>query len=225
MREITQKQDLSRSLEDYLVAIWSVIQEKQVARVKDIAAYRGVKPGSVSPAMAKLSQMGFIVYERREFIQLTSKGAKIASDLVYRKQLLEKFFEDVLKLPSPLAKEHACAIEHCFTEQSTQRLAGLIQFIQSNKSSDIFSSILPSNAPSRSELTIASMTPGQEGVIRLISAQGDLNYQLIEMGLLPDSKIHLVAMPDGVSLEYVVSLQGFEITLNLEQANAVVVSM
>ncbi|MBN2339913.1 MAG: metal-dependent transcriptional regulator [Deltaproteobacteria bacterium] len=221
MPEITKKPEISRSLEDYLAAIWQVIQEKRFARVKDIAALRDVKPGSVSPAMAKLARLGLIVYERREFILLTPLGAEIAGDLIRRQRLLKEFFKDILKLPATESTEQACAVEHCLTEEATARLEDLILFIRSRSDKEIFE---PASSTQR-EFTIASMSPGQEATVRLIHAQGDLHHQLIDMGLLPDSKIKLVSQTDAAPASYLIALQGFEISLSAEQAAAVVVSI
>lgn len=221
MPEIAQKPELSRSLEDYLVAIWSLIQEKQFARVKNIAAYRGVKPGSVSPALAKLAKLELIVYERREFVLLTPMGTEIATTLIRRQQLLKEFFEKILKISAPLAQQQACAVEHCLSEESTVRLEELIHFLRSSENNGIFA------APKKQadEVSISALSPGQEGTVRLIRARGELHHQLIDMGLLPDSKIKLVDKTNEHVPAYLVALQGFEITLTHEQAQAVVVSM
>lgn len=219
--EKTDTPELSRSLEEYLVAIGRLVAENQVARVKDIAAIRGVKPGSVSPAMARLSKLGYIAYERREAIKLTPEGAVLFEKLTRRQLLLKEFFENILSIPSESAQVQAEQVAHCLTEQSTARLEGLIRFIHSNGSEGIFA---PSAIESL-EITIAEMIPGQNGTVRHIRAQGELSHQLIDMGLLPDAGIQLISGALGITPEFVVALQGYEITLTSEQANAVIVSI
>ena len=222
--------DLSPSLQDYLLAIRTLIRSASddslpitegVARVKDIAQLRKVKPGSVSPAMVRLSRLGLIAYERRESITLTPKGLAISERLFRRQQLLTEFFEEILKIPGPQATAQAAAVAHCLTDQSTARLEGLIRFVRSHSNDEIFTPgtiVLP-------EITIAEMIPGQRGTVRHIRAQGELNHQLIDMGLLPDSSIQLISGALGITSTFVVALQGYEITLSSEQANAVVVSL
>jgi len=79
---------LTRSLEDYLETIYILIRDRKVARVKDIAAARDVKMSSVTPAMHRLDDLGYIVYRQREFIELTEKGEKLARKTMARHDLL-----------------------------------------------------------------------------------------------------------------------------------------
>ncbi|MBN2525560.1 MAG: metal-dependent transcriptional regulator [Deltaproteobacteria bacterium] len=216
---------LSSSLEAYLKAIWQVLHrsspDSHFARVKDIAAIRGVKPGSVSPAMGKLAKLGLIVYERRNSISLTDNGKAIAEKLAHREQLLNEFFEDILQIPGPQARDQAIAVQHCLSDASTLRLERLIKHIRQQSEADIF---LPSPTTSV-EVTISEMVPGQRGIVRHIRAHGELNHQLIDMGLLPDSNIRLISGSMESSTTFVVALQGFEITLTNDQASAVVVTL
>ena len=55
---MTDPQQLSASLEDYIEAIYHIITEKQVARGKDISARLAVSGASVTEALRALSQEG-----------------------------------------------------------------------------------------------------------------------------------------------------------------------
>lgn len=60
MREI-----ISGRVEDYLKAVYAVIEQKGYARIKDISRELGVKPSSVvEMMMRKLHSRGFVVYEK-----------------------------------------------------------------------------------------------------------------------------------------------------------------
>ena len=56
---------LSSSLEDYLETIYRLIGSRSVARVRDIAKARDVKPASVSPALKRLQDLGLVDYVQR----------------------------------------------------------------------------------------------------------------------------------------------------------------
>ena len=88
---------LTASLEDYLETIYRLVREKRFARVRDIAQARGVKAGSVSPAMKRLAELGLIAYQQREYIGLTAEGERAARRIYARHQLLTSFFHDLLK--------------------------------------------------------------------------------------------------------------------------------
>ncbi len=122
---------LTRSLEDYLETVYTLVGERQVARVRDIASARGVKPGSVTPAMQRLAGMGLVDYSRREFIGLTPLGRTIAERIYERHQLLGRLLVDVLQLPADQAMPVACAMEHCLTPPVTERLHQVLDFFES----------------------------------------------------------------------------------------------
>ena len=70
--------NLTPSLEDYLETIYLLQQGTSEARVRDIATARDVKASSVSPALKRLADMGYLSYIQRESIRLTETG-KIAA--------------------------------------------------------------------------------------------------------------------------------------------------
>ena len=121
--------ELSASLEDYLETIYTLIQEKKVARVRDIARARGVKAGSVSPAMRRLADLGLLKYEQREYIDLTEEGERQAFRVVTRHRLLTRFLVDVLRMGPDAAESDACAMEHNMSDEAMTRLTGLVEFL------------------------------------------------------------------------------------------------
>jgi len=94
MSDHKMQPDLTGALEDYLETIYELVRDRKLARVKDIAKARGVKSGSVSPAMRRLSDLGYIKYVEREFIDLTPTGERAARRIYARHQLLKRFFTD-----------------------------------------------------------------------------------------------------------------------------------
>ncbi len=92
----TPKASMSEPLEDYLETIYLLVQEHGFARVKEIAKARGVKAATVSIALRKLSEAGFVNYVRREYIGLTERGEEAARRVLTRHRLLTRFFSEVL---------------------------------------------------------------------------------------------------------------------------------
>ena len=122
--------ELSASLEDYLETIYTLIQEKKVARVRDIARARGVRAGSVSPAMRRLANLGLVRYEQREYIDLTAEGERQALRVVSRHRMLTRFLVDVLRMAPAAAEPDACAMEHNMSDEAMGRLTRLMEFLQ-----------------------------------------------------------------------------------------------
>ena len=91
---MTEALALTSALEDYLETIFELVRDQKLARVKDIARARGVKSGSVTPAMKRLSELGLIKYVQREYIDLTPDGEIEARRIYAKHQILSRFFEE-----------------------------------------------------------------------------------------------------------------------------------
>lgn len=123
------KGELTGSLEDYLETIYLLIQERRVARVRDIARARNVKAGSVTPALRRLADLGLIEYEQREYIDLTERGRRAARRVLARHQLLTRFFDEVLQMPPEAANAEACKLEHSLSDEAMDRLVRFFEFL------------------------------------------------------------------------------------------------
>ncbi len=113
---------LSESLEDYLEVIYQLVQEKKVARVRDIAARKGVKMSSVVGALRRLSAAELIFYQAREFVEMTEAGEELARLLLARHEFLTKFFVDILGVDAVQAEDEACSVEHVLSPTTMRRL-------------------------------------------------------------------------------------------------------
>ena len=83
---------LSSNMEDYLEAIFHISQKKQAARAKDIADRLKVNKSSVTGALRSLSEKGLVNYAPYDIITLTTKGKRLAIEIVRRHDALKEFF-------------------------------------------------------------------------------------------------------------------------------------
>jgi DtxR family Mn-dependent transcriptional regulator len=232
---------LTPALEDYLETILRLSVDDVFVRVRDIAAARQVKPGSVSPAMKRLGEMGLIEYERRDHVRLTPQGAAAARRVDARHRVLKRFFEGFLALPPEIAEQDACAAEHALSEQTVDRLVRLFEYMEvCPEGSDTLTRFhncslvhadaepCPHDCPSdplvlaerTDQMSIADLRPGQRGRVRQIEGQGAIRQRLLDMGLMPDAEVELARIaPAGDPLW--IKLQGFELALRRTEAQAV----
>ncbi|MFA5865383.1 MAG: metal-dependent transcriptional regulator [Phycisphaerae bacterium] len=119
---------LSASLEDYLEAIYWVSREHGVARVSQIADRIAVGKSSVTAALKLLSEKGYVNYDPYQYISLTGTGEALALDVVWRHDVLKRFFIEVLGINETLAGETACKMEHHIHREVLDRL---LKFVQS----------------------------------------------------------------------------------------------
>jgi DtxR family Mn-dependent transcriptional regulator len=121
---------LSASLEDYLEVIALIIQDKKVARAKDIAARLHVSRSSVTEAFRALAKKKLINYAPYEIITLTDKGQAVAEDIILRHHALKDFFIKVLDVDEKLADIGACRIEHAAPRDIIDRMIRFVQFLE-----------------------------------------------------------------------------------------------
>lgn len=121
---------LSESLEDYLEAIFCIIDQRKVARPKDIIARMNVSGASVTGALRLLAERKLICYAPHDLISFTIEGAKIAGEIYRRHLNLRTFLTDVLLIESQQADEAACKMEHVLPDTIIGRMVQLADFLQ-----------------------------------------------------------------------------------------------
>ena len=117
---------IHESAEDYLEQILMLLEQKGHARSVDIAAGLNVSKPSVSVAMKKLRENGYILMSSDSLISLTDKGYAIARKIYDRHQALTKYLMQ-LGVPEGIAREDACKIEHDLSEESYAAICAQIK--------------------------------------------------------------------------------------------------
>ena len=128
---------VSASLEDYLEAIYHVVEAKGAARAKDIVMRLGVHNSSVTQALRSLSEKELINYAPYDVITLTASGKHIALDVVKRHTTLSAFLNKVLGLPDQEADEGACRMEHAVNPAIMERLVKFVEYFENCPMNDV----------------------------------------------------------------------------------------
>ena len=121
---------LSASLEDYLEAIFLIIEQKQTARAKDIVNFLNVNNSSVTGALRSLSDKGLINYTPYDLITLTDKGEKHALGVVRSHKALKDFFIKILGADEMEAETTACKMEHVISPNILEKLIQFVEFAE-----------------------------------------------------------------------------------------------
>lgn len=125
---------LSKSMEDYLETILTLIENKGTARVTDIAASLNIAASSVNEGIQKLSENGLVTQQKYGPIKLTKKGKFAAEKVHCTHQILAIFFSEILGVEPEIAEKDACNLEHCLSNQSlTAIIEMLIEKINCKK--------------------------------------------------------------------------------------------
>jgi Mn-dependent DtxR family transcriptional regulator len=108
---------IQKSAEDYLEAMLILYEEKGYIRSIDIAKHLGVTKPSVSYAVKRLSESGYINMNANGPITLAPAGYKIAKRIYERHKALTAFLVN-LGVSQEQAEEDACKIEHDISHET-----------------------------------------------------------------------------------------------------------
>lgn len=112
----------NESAEDYLERILMLQEEGNLhVHAIDIATSMSFSKASVSIALKKLENEGYVTVGEKQVLNLTPSGLAIASKVYERHQVLHKLF-NLLGVDDETACEDACKIEHDLSDQSFQAL-------------------------------------------------------------------------------------------------------
>jgi DtxR family Mn-dependent transcriptional regulator len=107
----------SVSQEDYLKAIWEMLEEDQVPISARLAEELEVTPPAVTAALKRMARDGHVKVERGGRILLTAHGRKVARHLMLRHQLAEMLLTEVIGLSWAKAHAEAERMEHAISPQ------------------------------------------------------------------------------------------------------------
>ena len=125
--------DVGKSAEDYLESMVILKEKNGYIRSVDIAEFLGVTKPSVSNAMKRLREEGYIEMNRSGFITLTEKGMEIADKIYTRHKKLTDFFI-TLGVDPDVAEDDACKIEHDISDETFDAICSHIdKFSKPNK--------------------------------------------------------------------------------------------
>ena len=109
------------SQEDYLEAILQISKEKESVHAIDVARELSFSKPSVSVAMNKLKEAGYIAINNKDEISLTPSGLVIAEKTLEKHIILTKMLVS-LGVDEETAKEDACRMEHDISDKSWEAI-------------------------------------------------------------------------------------------------------
>ena len=113
--------NIYESAENYLETILVLQNRLGMVRSIDIVNELDLSKPSVSVAMKKLREGGYIEMDREGYITLLPSGLEIARRINDRHQLLTRLFVK-LGVSERTAEADACKIEHDLSEETMQKL-------------------------------------------------------------------------------------------------------
>ncbi len=114
---------LSRSVEDYLKAIYQLSERSGSAGTTDIAARLDLTPASVTGMVKKLHESGHLEHLPYHGVRLTGQGRQVALGVMRRHRIVETYLITKLGYDWSNVHEEAERLEHAVSEELVERMA------------------------------------------------------------------------------------------------------
>lgn len=186
---------LSRSVQDYLKAIYSQTRGGQPTSTLRLAEALEVAPASVSNMLQKLDESlpRLVEYRKHRGVTLTEEGKEAALKIIRRHRLLEQFLFQILGYTWDRVHAEAEELEHVISPYFEDRLAYLL----GEPAFDPHGEPIPDRQLLLPEhlglVALADLQQGQVGVVRQVAAEQDqlLSY-LGSVGVHPGAHLRVL---------------------------------
>lgn len=108
---------VSASIQDYAKAVYALeAREGGAVSTTELAERLRVTPGSVSAMVRKLADFGLLEHEPYRGVRLTTRGRRVALEVLRHHRLLELFLAEELGMPWDRVHDEAEVLEHVLSE-------------------------------------------------------------------------------------------------------------
>jgi DtxR family Mn-dependent transcriptional regulator len=116
-------------MEDYLEVIYRLAEDAGRARVSEIADAIHVRRPSVSKALRRLAETGYVDHDPYGDVVLTESGERVARRQVRNHRVVSRFLTSILGLSREEADHEACQIEHTAGPTTVRCMEGFLDFV------------------------------------------------------------------------------------------------
>jgi DtxR family Mn-dependent transcriptional regulator len=185
-------ESLTRSVEDYLKAIYQLSPEGRPASTSDIAHRLELSPPSVTGMVKRLSEHGLLEHVPYRGVQLTEDGRRAALRMVRRHRLIEAYLVEFLGYSWDTVHAEAERLEHAVSDTMVERMAAAL----GHPSVDPHGDPIPSADGSIHELActpLSDIPVGETVKIRRVhESQPERLRYIASLGLRPGVQVTVV---------------------------------
>jgi len=195
---------LSRSVEDYLKAIYCLSQDGAAVSTSAIADALQVQPASVTGMVKRLAESGYLEHVPYRGVELTDHGTREALRILRRHRILETYLSERLEYRWEDVHDEAERLEHAASDQLIERMASALH----DPSHDPHGAPIPTRSGEieiTDSCTLADLAPGDRGQVRAVRDDDSEGLLAAEAaGLIPGTRIHITGRtlsPPGLLME------------------------
>jgi DtxR family Mn-dependent transcriptional regulator len=119
---------LSRSVEDYLKAIYGLCESGDAASTSAIADALDIQPASVTGMVKRLAESGLLEHVPYRGVRLTSSGTREALRVLRRHRILETYLCERLGFSWEDVHGEAERLEHAASDVLIEKMAAALEF-------------------------------------------------------------------------------------------------
>ncbi|HUK64881.1 MAG TPA: metal-dependent transcriptional regulator [Dongiaceae bacterium] len=183
---------LSRSVEDYLKAIYQLARGGGHAATSAIAERLDVAPASVTGMIKRLAESGHVEHEPYRGVRLTPGGRSAALAVVRRHRILETYLITRLGYDWSTVDEEAERLEHAVSDQLVERMA----FALGHPRYDPHGAPIPTADGIIEEtafVSLADVEVGQSSVLRQVGDDDAERLRYLQsLGLVPMATLRVI---------------------------------
>ncbi|HSG31611.1 MAG TPA: metal-dependent transcriptional regulator [Thermodesulfobacteriota bacterium] len=213
-------QETSSVMEDYIKAIFNLIQKKGKANTNDLAKSLSVSAPTVTQMVKRLVDLKLVTHEPYKGVALTESGNKMALETIRHHRLIEQYLYEALGVPWDKVHNEAEKLEHVISEDLEKRMAEALN----HPTHDPHGSPIPTKDLILESEDLCLLTDLEEGTKGTISEVPDEDPKLLqyfdELGIKPDTKFTLIKIePYGGSI--VLEIDGNNVNVGSEAASQI----
>ncbi|MGF1505279.1 MAG: metal-dependent transcriptional regulator [Anaerolineae bacterium] len=180
---------ITKEREDYLKAIYHLQKDESPVRTTTIAREMGVKPASVTGAIQRMAEHGFLDYQERKGVTLTEEGRRIALEVMRHHRLIELYLIEALGYSWDEVHDEAERLEHAVSPLFIERIAAAL----GHPTIDPHGAPIPTadgEIPPLSRDKLSEAKPGTVGTIARVNDQDpELLRYLADMDIRPGMQV------------------------------------
>jgi len=180
---------LSRSVEDYLKAIYGLSDAGDPASTSAIAEALDIQPASVTGMIKRMAESGLLEHVPYKGVRLTEPGTLEALKVLRRHRILETYLCERLGYSWDDVHDEAERLEHAASDRLIEQMAGALDF----PSHDPHGAPIPTRAgdiETTDLQTLAETEAGDRVTIRAVRDEDSSDLRsMAEEGLVPGARV------------------------------------
>jgi DtxR family Mn-dependent transcriptional regulator len=185
--------EFSAAVQDYAKAIFALQTDLEgPVSTTSLAERLGVTPASASGMVKKLGELGLVEHQPYKGVELTTKGRRVALEVLRHHRLLEAYLASSLGVPWDRVHDEAEVLEHVLSEE----LEALIAAKLGHPTHDPHGDPIPSadlELVDEPHSALSSLDAGDCGVlVRVSDAEPEMLRYLAARGIAPGDRFEVI---------------------------------